>query len=247
MEQIKKLRYRSVQNSVYTSLRKNIMNLNLAPGTGISEKEISLRYQVSRTPVRETFIHLAKEGLVRVIPQKETLVSLIDFSRVEQERFLRTNLEIAVLEPFVKKCPPERFADLEELIALQRSAFEHNASVEFMNYDDEFHRTFFEVAGQELSWEVLESMSGHYYRVRLLTIRLKGIVKDIISQHQELFIALKGKNVDKARESLSLHLHKLNTEEKMLREEFPAYFVSKEPKDNFDVDFKDVIFTQKHR
>jgi DNA-binding GntR family transcriptional regulator len=77
----------SVQDSVYTALRESIMNLNLAPGTVISEKEISCRYEVSRTPVREAFIHLSKEGLIKVIPQKETQVSLIDFARVEQEFF----------------------------------------------------------------------------------------------------------------------------------------------------------------
>ena len=86
-------RSRSVQDSVYTALRTSIINLNLAPGTAISEKEISRRFGVSRTPVREAFIRLSKEGLVRVIPQKETQVSLVDFRRVEQEFFLRESLE----------------------------------------------------------------------------------------------------------------------------------------------------------
>jgi DNA-binding GntR family transcriptional regulator len=213
------------------------MNLNLAPGTAISEKEISLRYQVSRTPVRETFIHLSKEGLVKVIPQKETLVSLIDFARVEQESFLRKSLELAVLEPFIKKCLPECFPDLEKLIALQIAAFEQEEYSNFIDYDDAFHRTFFEVASQELSWEVLESMSGHYHRVRLLTIRLRGIAEDIIDQHQKLLEALKKKDLDNARTLLIQHLQKLNTEEKLLQEQFPHYFLLKEKKDAFDVDF----------
>ena len=80
---------RSVQDNVYSALRVSIINLNLAPGTAISETEVSLKFQVSRTPVREAFIRLSKEGLVEVIPQKETLVSLIDPIRVKQEFFLR--------------------------------------------------------------------------------------------------------------------------------------------------------------
>jgi DNA-binding GntR family transcriptional regulator len=227
----------TVQNSVYLALRKSIINLNLAPGTAISEKEVGSRYKVSRTPVREAFINLSKEGLVKVIPQKETLVSFIDFDRVEQEFFLRESLETAALEPFIANYTASHLADLERLIEMQDEAFSRNEYIKFLNYDDAFHRTFFVVAGQNLSWEVLESMCGHYHRVRLLTIRLKGIAKDIVSQHKKLLGALKKKDLDTAVDRLNMHLHKLDAEEQMLREEFPGYFLLEQEKNNFDVDF----------
>jgi DNA-binding GntR family transcriptional regulator len=227
---------------VYTSLRKSIINLNLAPGTAVSEQEIALRYKVSRTPVRETCIHLAKEGLIQVFPQRETLVSRIDFSRVEQEFFLRESLETAVLEPFINNSGPEGFIALEGLIQKQTAAFEHNDYIHFVDFDDEFHRTFFETAGQDLSWAVLENMCGHYHRVRLLTIRLQGIAKNIVGQHKKLLGALKKKNPAEAREVLRGHLHKLGAEEKMLREQFPDYFASPGNTDTFNVDFGGLSF-----
>jgi DNA-binding GntR family transcriptional regulator len=177
---------RTVQDSVYTSLRKSIINLNLIPGREISEKEIALKYKVSRTPVREAFIHLADEGLVQVLPQRGTVVSLIDFARVEQEFFLRESLEMAVLEPFIKKSRPEHFIALEQLLKLQMDAIDSDNYIKFVDHDDSFHRTFFEIAEQGLSWEVLTSMSGHYHRVRLLTIRLKGIAREVVVQHKKI-------------------------------------------------------------
>ena len=90
-------RKKTTQNFVYEALRKSILTLNLLPGTAISENEISQRFEVSRTPVREAFIQLAKESLLKIIPQKETLVSYIDLQRVEQEHFLRRSLETSVL------------------------------------------------------------------------------------------------------------------------------------------------------
>ncbi|MDR2303324.1 MAG: GntR family transcriptional regulator [Treponema sp.] len=227
----------NVQDSVYASLRKSIINLNLVPGTVISEKEISLRYDVSRTPVREAFIHLSKEGLVKVIPQRETLVSLIDLDRVEQELFLRESLEMAVLEPFINRCRPEHIAELEEIVKIQTAAFDRSEYINFMNSDDRFHRVFFEVAGHKLGWEVLESMCGHYYRVRLLTVWLNGIVQNIVSQHIEILSAIKKKDVRESRLKLGRHLHKLHTEENMLQEKFPEYFASARENDDFDVDF----------
>jgi DNA-binding GntR family transcriptional regulator len=227
----------NIQDLVYTNLRKRIINLNLEPGRGISEKEVAVHYNVSRTPVRETFIHLAKEGLVQVIPQKETVVSLIDFSRVEQEFFLRESLEIAVLEHFIAKSKDQDFFELEKLIKMQIAALDKNEYIDFVEHDDDFHRTFFRAAGQELSWDVLQNMSGHYHRVRLLTIRLNGIAGNIMEQHTKLFAALKSKDAKAARDNLKLHLNKIASEEKMLRAEFPEYFVRPNEGNVFEADF----------
>ncbi|MFP3043200.1 GntR family transcriptional regulator [Treponema primitia] len=237
MEGTGKYRSGSVQDSVYVNLRKNIINLNLAPGTGISEKEIALRYKVSRTPVRETFIHLAKEGLLQVVPQKETLVSRINFSRVEQESFLRESLEMAVLEPFISKSKPEHFAALKQLIREQREAIKNDDYITFVTHDDAFHHALFSIAGQELSWAVLEQMSGHYHRIRLLTVRFKGIAAGIVEQHKNLLGALQKGDLPTAGALLKQHLHKLGDEKNLLIEEFPDYFVSEEGGNAFDVDF----------
>jgi DNA-binding GntR family transcriptional regulator len=216
----------SIQDSIYNSLRKNIINLSLAPGTGISEKEVALRYQVSRTPVREAFIHLAKEGLVQVIPQKETQVSLIDFARVEQEFFIRQNLEMAVLEPFIAKSGPEHFAAMEQLIEAQSAASGDGDIIKFVDRDDDFHHIFFEAAGETLSWNVLQDISGHYHRVRLLTLKLRGIASVIMEQHRKILAALKTKDIANARALLKEHINKLSSEEKLLRQEFPQFFAS---------------------
>jgi DNA-binding GntR family transcriptional regulator len=232
----------NVQDLVYTALRKSIINLNLAPGTAISEKEIAGRYQVSRTPVREAFIHLSQEGLVQVIPQKGTLVSLIDLNRVNQEFFLRVNLELAVQKLFLNNSRPEHFARLEELVEAQTNALSQKRYQEFINYDDAFHGVFFEAAEQELSWEVLETLCGHYYRIRLLSVWFQDIAQDIIRQHINLVNALREKTSDRARELLKDHLNQLRVEEPMLKEKFPQYFNTHQKKNFFNIDFGGIDF-----
>jgi DNA-binding GntR family transcriptional regulator len=227
----------SVQESVYTALRKIIITLNLLPGTAISEKEISLKYGVSRTPVREAFIRLSQEGLVRVIPQRETLVSLIDFKRVQQEFFLREQLELAIVELFISRGKDTDFSELETLLEKQERAAEKSEYINFIHYDDAFHHTLFEVADQYLAWEVLETMSGHYYRVRLLSVWISGIAKNVIREHRDILSALKRKNLEEARSLLTAHLPELDNEGPLLRERFPDYFVSDETQNHFEVDF----------
>ena len=227
----------SVQDEVYSALRKSIINLNLAPGTAISETEISLKFQVSRTPVREALIRLSREGLVEVIPQKETRISLIDLSRVKQEFFLRESLEAAVLESFVLNKGSRYFEEMENLLSLQSEAIKSKAYIEFISYDDRFHQILFEAADQRLSWEVLSKMIGHYHRVRMLSIWMAGIGDEKVGEHRGIFRALKQKDLKQVKKILYSHLHNLETEEKLVRKEFPDFFVSEKAANSFEVDF----------
>jgi hypothetical protein len=93
------------------------------------------------------------------------------------------------------------------------------------------------VAGQELSWDVLETLCGHYHRIRLLTAWFQDIATDIIRQHRQLLRALVQKNSGEAKKQLKSHLNKLRFEEPMLREKFPHYFSPPEKQNTFDIDF----------
>ena len=214
----------NAQYAVYNTLRNSILSLNLVPGTVISENDISSRFKVSRTPVREAFIALSKEALLTIMPQKGSMVSLIDFARIEQELFLRENLEPAALRLFLKSYKTNHLLELEKNIELQIEAARIRNFERFYHYDNMFHQVFF--TGQTVAWDALENMCGHYHRVRLLTIWLQDIVKNIIEEHKLLFRAVKRRDSVKALELLKSHIHKLDTEETMLKRMFPEYFVN---------------------
>ena len=64
---------------VYDILREEILDLKLAPGSAVDEVQLSERFQLSRTPIREALVRLAGEGLIETLPNRSTLVSNIDF------------------------------------------------------------------------------------------------------------------------------------------------------------------------
>ena len=60
-----------VNQQIYRILRRDIVHCLIAPGTPLSEKEVSVRFNVSRQPVREAFIKLAENGLIQIRPQRQ--------------------------------------------------------------------------------------------------------------------------------------------------------------------------------
>ncbi len=64
---------------VYEELRKAILDLSLAPGSPLDEVSLSGQFEMSRTPIREALVRLAAEDLVTTLPNRNTIVSHIDF------------------------------------------------------------------------------------------------------------------------------------------------------------------------
>ena len=63
MDFFKKPLISSTRDAVYHTLKAQILRLTLLPGATISEKEMSVSFNVSRTPVRESFVQLAQGRL----------------------------------------------------------------------------------------------------------------------------------------------------------------------------------------
>lgn len=66
-----------VNQQIYRILRRDIVHCLIPPGTPLSEKEVSIRFDVSRQPVREAFIKLAENGLIQIRPQRGSYVNKI--------------------------------------------------------------------------------------------------------------------------------------------------------------------------
>jgi DNA-binding GntR family transcriptional regulator len=69
---------------VYDTLRDEILDLTLLPGTPIDENQLAERLQMSRTPIREALVRLAGDGLVTTLPNRTTVVAQIDFLNLHQ-------------------------------------------------------------------------------------------------------------------------------------------------------------------
>src|SRR5688500_17163077 len=87
----------SIARLIELEIRKAIVTLAMQPGAPLSEQEIALRYGVSRQPVREAFIALARSGLVEILPRRGTFVVKISVERMLEARFVRESLESAVV------------------------------------------------------------------------------------------------------------------------------------------------------
>lgn len=195
-----------VNQQIYRFLRHDIVTCAIPPGSLLSEKEIALRFTVSRQPVREAFIKLTEAGLVQVLPQRGTFVRKISARRVADGRFIREAVETAVMRRAALQMMPALLLQLEHNLQQQSLAAAYHDSHEFLRLDDEFHRLIAQSIDCELAWETVENIKATLDRVRFLTLSEVSPPAILIGQHQEIFDALKRRDADAAEDALRRHL-----------------------------------------
>src|SRR5690625_4378501 len=130
----------STRDFVYEALSEAIVSLELPPGSTISEKEISEKMEVSRTPVREAFLRLTEDELLTVLPQRGSYISLIDLDHVEDARFLREQAEAGIIRLACESFSEAYIVKLEKNVKYQKFARDNDDENELFILDKEFHR-----------------------------------------------------------------------------------------------------------
>jgi len=206
------------------TLKDNIIRLELKPGSMVSENELAKEMGLSRTPVREALIELAKVKIVEIYPQKGSAVSLIDYTLVEESQFMRDVLECAVIGLVCRMAVPEDLIRLRENLSQQQYVIKNESTdAGFLELDNQMHRMFFDIAEKPQIFSLMQSISIHFDRVRSLTledIKLMTVYHD----HEMMLDAIAKKDEENAKLCMQKHLNRFRVVEKDVHDRYPEYF-----------------------
>jgi len=205
-------------------LKSNIISMELKPGAMVSENELASQLGLSRTPVREALMDLAKYHVVDVLPQRGSRIARIDYALVEEARFVRQVLEVAILDQVCANATSVDIAQLRQNVRLQQLSQEPDMAdtLDMMELDDAFHETLFRIAHKENAYAMLGGMTLHFDRVRSLAL---DVVKDnkIIPDHMEICEAIAARDVERAKAAMYAHLTRAKVDEDAIRKAYPQY------------------------
>ena len=207
-------------------LKHNIVNMDIVPGSMVSENELAAALGLSRTPIREALIELAKVRIVEIYPQKGSAIALIDLELVEQSYFMRETLECEIIGQVCDMATEADLAKLRVNLAEQEYFIESGSrsdDIRFIDLDNQFHSCLFSAAKKDLVFQVIQDIVIHFDRIRNLTI---DYVKpeDVLKQHQGIFKAIEERDRYLAIALTKEHLGRFRGIENELRDKYPGYF-----------------------
>ncbi|MGF7448902.1 GntR family transcriptional regulator, partial [Klebsiella michiganensis] len=199
-----------VNQQIYRILRRDIVHCLIPPGTPLSEKEVSVRFDVSRQPVREAFIKLAENGLIQIRPQRGSYVNKISLSQVRNGCFVRQAIECAVVRRAAGMVNDEQLYQLEQNLNQQRTAVERQQLTDFFQLDDEFHQKLSQIADCQLAWDTVENIKATIDRVRYMSLDHVTPPDMMLRQHYDIFQPLVARNPDAVEKAMRLHLQEIS-------------------------------------
>lgn len=201
--------YKNRGELVFDTLKQEILDLRLKPGQAISENEICVRFEVSRTPVREALRRLQEQGFVHTVPYSGTYVTLLNLKDIKQMIYMRVAVELMVMRDFMKIATPLMLEEIHHQIRrqellIQESGFEPE---QFYHMDAQLHAIWFIATDKEKLWEFIQAQQLHYTRFRMLDFVTETDFTRIIKEHTRLLELLKRQDGEGLEEVLKDHLY----------------------------------------
>jgi len=129
----------SLSDIAYAQLEELIVTMQLAPGTPVSESQLSGMLGIGRTPIREAIQRLSHEHLVSIMPKRGIFIS--DLNPQKQLRVLETRreLERLICKKSAKRCTPEERKQFERMAKDFKKAAKDKNEKLFLKIDKELN------------------------------------------------------------------------------------------------------------
>ena len=196
---------------VEQQLRRSLLAGEFAPDERLSPKDLSLRWSVSSSPLREAMNRLGAEGLLKIVPQKGVRVAPISIDEMFQIYEIRLLVEPVALQRSVERRTDQWLERVQH--AWESFGPIHEApSPDMLQYEqahEEFHTALLSACGSEWTIRTISYLARQSSRFRLLSDR--GGAAAVGDEHLDIFEAAQD---GRAADAAALHTeHLLRTME----------------------------------
>src|SRR3954469_7809986 len=196
----------AAKERAYAYTKQRVLDSRFPGGSMLSEGEVASALELSRTPVREAFVQLESEGLLRLYPKRGALVVPVSSAEV-----LGVIEGRSLIEQFAVERVIERSVDIADELAASIAAQEELAARRdaegFVDADREFHRIIIVATSNPVLLGFYDTLRDRQRRMIALSLsRDPDRTRDVISQHRELALAIAARDAAAAHDVLERHL-----------------------------------------
>jgi DNA-binding GntR family transcriptional regulator len=204
----------SLSTLAYDQIKALIVADRLDPTLVHSASQFAERLQVSRTPVREALLQLAKEGFLTLIDGQG--FRLRQPSRREVRDFFeaRAVIETYVVRRLTTTLGEDDLLRLEQLVQAMARCAEAGVPEAFLQADQEFHRQLLGAYRNELMRSLMEDIEHRIPRFGQSAVSNPGRFQAVVAEHRAILEALRARDPERAAAAALEHLRR--TEECVL-------------------------------
>ena len=198
--------HNSLHEQVADTLRQQIFDGTLAPGSFLDEVALCERLEISRTPLREALKVLTAEGLVRHEPRRGCFVNEVTEQDLDEIFPVIALLEGRCAYEAARRASDADLAALETLHERLQKAARGKRIVDYYDTNYAIHEAIITLANNRWLAQVIADLRKILKLARLQQLHAPGRLEQSLSEHMAVFAALKARDGEGAEAAMRTHL-----------------------------------------
>lgn len=196
-------RAETLARQAYAAIRSSIWSGVIGANSFYSEVQLAGALKISRTPVREALIQLAREGLVEIVPQRGFRLRAVSEKERREAFELRDLVEQYVVGRIAVETTDEGIAKLRTILDRQAKTLD---KPEFLDIDEEFHLAMPELLNLERTRQILLTLRGIIWLSGLDALATPARSHDVLEEHRAVVDAIATRDPKKAQQAIHHHI-----------------------------------------
>jgi DNA-binding GntR family transcriptional regulator len=194
------------QEQAYKYIKSKIVNLGFKPGEYLTDIQIAENLDISRTPVREAYRMLEREGLLVYEPRRGWRVYSLSLEDIHEIFEIKIALEGLIVRKSAKCDDPVLKKKLKETISLMRKASDEDDVNSWVELDMDLHHLIFMMAKNQRVMNFIENINDQWNRLRVGFSARTGRITHSILEHEAIVDAILSGDPDLAEKEMVSHL-----------------------------------------
>jgi len=148
----------TLAHQIANVLKDGILTGKIKAGDQLLEDKLKHDFDVSRTPLREAFRVLEKEGLVEILPWKGAFVKKISRNDVKEIFPLRANLEGLAARLAYENSAQGNAEEMEKCLEHMQLAIPKNNFDEYSKHHMAFHDVFINASQNQTLIDIIQNL-----------------------------------------------------------------------------------------
>jgi DNA-binding GntR family transcriptional regulator len=199
--------HKQLWESIADQLRDEILDGRLAAGSRLLETELAERFGVSRGPVRDALVGLARQGLAVDLPRRGTFVSSLTEQDLDEVYVLRRAIEEAAVRLAIARAPEEAVAEMYARLDEVEAAYAGDDLAAAWEADMAFHRSYCRMSGNGRLAELFEGLASQTVLLMRTALATRASLAwtPPVDLHRRIADAIRAKDVEAAVRAVGEH------------------------------------------
>lgn len=197
---------RSLHDELADRVRAMIVEGEIEAGARINERELCLRFGVSRTPLREALKVLAREGYVRLTPNRGAAAAGLTVEDLEEAFPVMGALEALAGELACRNAVDAEIADILATHAEMRERHRAGDRPAYFRLNERIHLAIAAASRNATLEQMQRSLDGRVRRGRYQANLSRARWDQAMAEHEEIAEALARRDGERLGEVLRRHL-----------------------------------------